>query len=266
MGGARPGAAATLWEAAANARAWAASMRSLASCKRAERAWAARAKADGAIKRASEETGRVTRAPDRIDMGSMGRAAEATKRAVALMGRAAAAFGRSSRHARAASAEMRRAALAYERAGDRKNAKMMRTWMEKSREQAQATDRWAARSDDDAKELGRGYDKLAATASMLTAIGCEWDGDRGSLDMAQSDMWEDAKEEHAESAAKARIARKSVRISARAVNVTAAIAEKSAVEATAVAAREPAGPDVQEAADAWRRAMASANRVDARGR
>ena len=241
-------------------------MRAYAAFKRAERAWVASGKAESAIKRAAEESRRVTRAHDRVDVGSMERAAEAAKLAADAMGRAAEAFERSSRHARAASAEMRRAALAYERAGDQKNARMMRTWMEKSREQAQATDRWAVRSGNDARALGQRRDTLAETVSMWSEIECRQDGDRGPLDLTQSDMWEDAKEERTESAANARIARKSARTSARAANLTAALAEKSAAAAAAAAAREPAGPGAQEAAAAWRRAMAAANRMDARGR
>lgn len=265
MGGERPDAAATLWAAAANARAWAGSMHTHAAHKRFQKAWAAYAKAASAMKRSTEERGRIIRDPDRMDTDSMARAADGMKQGMAAMGRAADAFRRSSRLARAAAAEMRRAALAYERAGDQKNAGVMRTWAAKSREHALLADEWVERASDEAKMMKRGHDTLAASAAKWSAIGCKWDGDRRSMDLAQADSWENVKEASAWSAEKARRSKDAVEVAARAVNLTAALAEKSAA-AAAAAAREPAGPDVQEAADAWRRAMASANRVDAKGR
>lgn len=256
-----PTAAATVWEAAANARAWAGSMHAHAACTERRMAWAAKAKADDAMKRMAGAYAHATNTQGKIGADTMRLAADTMRQAASAMETAAEAFGRSSKLAGAAAKDLKRAARAYGRAGDEKNAGMMREWAARSRKDALGSDKRAARTGAEAGLLTRSAGRLAAVVALWSAGEYALGGDRDAMALSLSNLWEDAKEERMESAATAMRAEEAERLAAAAKRLTATAAEQSAAAAGAACKRPE--PDVQEAAAAWRKAMAAANRAKA---
>ena len=258
-------AADALWNAAADAMAWSAAMREHASWIELKKAWAAKGEAVDAIRSGTEECGRVVDENGVVDADAVGRAAEAMRHASAAVGRAAEAFERAADLCRAAAAGQRRAAKMYMRASNMECGANVHMMAERSHGRAESS----ARMVDNARGLEAALAQEAGGMEVLAAewgaSGKEWHGDRSRLATIQADMWEDAKEMCAGSAEMARAAGHAEQMTARMRDVAARAAEASAARAAAIM-RAGVGQAGQEAAAAWRNAMAEANRVEAEGR
>lgn len=265
MGGAGPeedAAAAAMWTAAADAMAWTASMREHDSWAELKGAWATKAEAVDAMRAGSEECGRAVDAQGAVDAGALGRAAEALRHAAAAIGRAAEAFDRSSDLCKAAGAEQRRAGSAYAQALNPGRTVDLYSMAIMSYDRAVKTDRMASNARGTAAGLAHEADEMAALAAKWEDAGGRWHGDRGGLAAVQADLWEEAKEIRAGSEEMKRNAAEAERLAARMRDAAARMAERSAARAAAVARDDPAGPDAQEAAEAWRKAMSEAHAAD----
>lgn len=256
-------AAALLWEAAADAMAWTAAIHDHAAWVEARKAWAARAESDDAMKRAAEAGRRVADARGTVDVASLRQVGDAMGRAADLQARASKAFARSSRLGRAVWVEQRRASRAYRRAGDAAYSATVSERAAQSRKHARNTSRLAASALDGSESLARDAGRLAAAASECASPEIAWPGGRTELSLIQADMWENARQARAESAAVLRKMDAMGPAMVRLRRITASAAELSATKATE-AARGQDGPDVQRAAAAWRKAASRAHKAEER--
>lgn len=265
MGAKSPDAAA-LWEAAADAMAWTAAVREHASWTVYRKAWVAKAESDGAMKRMAEECGRAVDRHGAIDPASTVRVRNAMKRAADPLVRASKAFALSSRLDEAAGADLRRAHKAYGLAGDPEYAAIVHDRAAGSYKHALDTARLAESVICTAESLMGDAVKLANGAARWQSLDLAWQASRAPLSALQADMWEDAKQARAESAAMLGKADEGVQATAKMRRLTARAAEMSASKAAAAAARGQGRPDVERAAAEWRRAVAKAHRVEDRSR
>ena len=111
-----PVAAAAVWKAAANALAWAASMRGMAARTEQRKAWESGASAARSAMRAAEASRGDVRARNRIDAAAIGRMSTEFSAAAEAAAQAAAAHGRTARLGRTEADDYERAAEAYARA------------------------------------------------------------------------------------------------------------------------------------------------------
>ena len=257
MDGAQPAAAADVWAAVAATRTWAGATHEVGACMGLGAAWIAKAKAEGEMQRVAEAYGRAADAQDGVDPDEMRRAAKAMRRAAKAMRRAARAFRRSSKCGHAMSAQMMKASAAHKRAGNTKDAAMVRSWAAKAREQALGSDRNADTAGENAKVLKEIAGELAASAAGRAAGEPGW-STGGDLHLERAGMWEGAKQQRAESVEKVRHWKKTRRLVTRAQDLAAAASEQATPAAAAAAARGDVGMDVLEAVAAWERAMAAA--------
>ena len=260
--GERPDAAAILWNAAADAMAWAAFIREHASWAELRGAWAAKSEAVDAMRIGTEECGRIVDAQGTVDAAAVGRASEAMRHAAATVGRAGEAFGRSSDLCMAAGAGQRRAGEAYALASNPECGADMCGMAARSYNRSVGAAEMAANARGIAAGLAQEAGEMDSLAASWKESGRAWRGDRGGLAAVQADMWEDAKEMRANAAEMQRSAERAEQATARMRAVAAREAERSASLAAA-AVRAGAGPGAQEAEAAWRRAMAEAHRAEA---
>lgn len=258
-------AAGALWNAAADAMAWSASMREHASWTETKRAWATKGEAVDAIRAGTEECGRVVDGSGVVDAAAVGRAAEAMRHASAAVGRAAGAFARSGELCRAAAARQRRAAKMYARASNMESGARVHMMAERSLGRAESSAKMVANARGLEEALAEESAVMGRLAAEWGASGKVWSGDRARMATIQADMWEDAKEMCAGSAEMARMTDNAEQLTARLRDAAARAAEASAACAAALV-RAGVGPGEQEAAAAWRNAMAEANRIGAEER
>ena len=267
------GAAALSWAAAASAREWLATIRLHAAWTARSAAHSAEVEADEAVLRAAEDGRRVVDAQGMLDVGAVERVAEELRRASDAARRAARSFRRSSRLDGAAASEQARAERAGRRAGAAAHATSMGGMGGEFRKSAEDAARQAADAKKRAAALRRDADRAAANVSM-TAMAAAIQGGSGigadalrGLSLTQADMWEDAKQNRLDSAAAAGKVAEAVVMAARARRLAAAAARTAAGAAAAAEAENGGGgddPKAKRAAAAWRRAMAAANRADAK--
>ena len=264
-GGKGSGAAAVLWDAAAVAMVWAASIRDHAAWVEVKGAWATMAEAVDAMRAGAEECGRAVDAQGKVDAAALGRAGESMKRAGGIIERAADAFGRSSELCEAAGAGQKRAGEAHARASNVSNGADARRMAARSYKRADSTAKMAAKVRAIAGGLAREAGGMAAeAASDHEGSGRRMRrGERSGLAAVQADLWEDTRDMRANSAEMLRQSSEAVKVAARIRAVAGMAAERLAGRA-AMACRDGA-PDAQEAAAAWRGAVADANRADAEG-
>lgn len=256
-------AAALLWEAAADAMAWTAAIHDHAAWVEARKAWAAKAEADDAMKRAAEACRRVADARGTLDVASLRQVGDAMGRVADLQVRVSKAFARSSKLGKAVWAELRWASRAYGRAGDAAYSATVSERAVRPRKDSRDASRRAASALAVSESLARDAGRLAAAASGYASPEIAWPGGRTELSSIQADMWENARQARAESAAVLRKMDATGPAMVRLRRITASAAELSATKATE-AARGQDGPDVQRAAAAWRRAASRAHRAEER--
>lgn len=250
-------AATVYWAATAAAREWSASIHEHAAWTGRSAAWAAKSEADEALRRAAEDCVRGAGAQGGADAAAAARLEEALGRAADAMRRLARVYRRTSRHVDAVDTELKRACRACMRARGAGLAAAMRGRAERSRRHAQDVAGLEEAS-------RKGVDDLLLEADALEACaGCG----RGEMPLSHADLSRDAKQRHLDSAAMAEETMETKRLAARARMQATAEAKTAADAAAAVdtlrGARQD-DPDAKRAAAALRRAMAAANRADAR--
>lgn len=258
--------ASALWEAAADAMSWTAAVREHAGWLESKKGWAAKAESDDAVRRAAEECGRIVDGRGAMDAASIEGAGGAIRLAAGPLVRASKAFARSSRLGEAAGAELRRASRAYGRAGDHEYAATVAERAAGSRDHARTVAMMASTMLGRARWLARDATRLADGAAGRPSPGPVLHAVRAALSSLQVGMREDARQARAESVAMAGKMEDGVQATAKMRRVTARAAELSAERAAAAAARGRGRPDVEEAAAAWRRAVAKAHGVEDRSR
>lgn len=256
MGGKRSRAA-VVWRAAADARAWAATIVEHTAWTVHTHGWEARNESNKAMGRAAKESRGMVDARNRMSADAMAREARELGSVAEMMKRAAAAFGRSSDLNTAAVAHLRRAARAYRRAGCEQNAEGVDKRIEMSSEYAETAARLRREADGVANHIGPLASALAAAAARMGEDGREWGGRPDELASSQSEMLAMAKKGRKNSAAWVENSRKAAELTAMAREMTEAAAKRSAAAAAAFAK----DPRAEKAAAAWRRAMKAANRA-----
>ena len=243
--------------------AWEAAIHEHAAWRARRKAWVAMAGADGAAGAAGAGGGSAADAQGRMDSDEAGRALEAMSQAAASMRRAARRFMQSSEMKEAAGDAKMRSSAAHERAGEAERAELMREWAENAHKSALDGARMSASVADDAKEIVKDAEWVAAGAAEWSSDGPDRGGIPGSLAAAQGGVWENAKRRRTGPARMAAIAKKGERAAAKVRRMTATVAERAAAAAADAASRERAGPDIEEAEAAWKGAMSSAGMADA---
>lgn len=259
-GGGRDAAApaAAVWRSAADARMWAAAIYARAMSKANRQGWAAKAESEDAVRRAAEAAGQAVDPRKGVDAVAMGRALDAIRQGASAMRRASVAFRRSSRLSRAAAAEHSEAAAAYGHAADGMHGQLASGLAEKTSTNSRGSAMLSRRMRLGARLLGEQADRWAAGASRWREDGYGIGADMGAMEPMLAGMMDEAGRECAESMEQARRAVDDERMTADLRRNMAAEAERSA----AAAARERGLPEAQEAAEAWRRAMAAAGRAE----
>lgn len=252
------GAAAAVWRSAADARMWAAAIYARAMSKANRQGWAAKAESEDAVRRAAEAAGQAVDPRAGVDAEAMGRALDAIRQGASAMRRAAVAFRRSSKLSRAASAEHSKAAAAYGHAADDMYGQLASGLAEKTRTNSRGSAKLSRSMRLGARLLGEQADRWAAGASKWREDGYGIGADMGAMEPMLAGMMDEAGRECAKSMEMARQAVDDERMTADLRRDVAAEAERSA----AAAARERDLPEAQEAAEAWRRAMAAAGRAE----
>ena len=248
------------WRAGGDAWAWAASIRARAAWAEHRRAWQAKTEADDALGLVAAAGGRIVNSQGMVDTAAMARAAESMRRASATFEAAAKAFRRSSGLNEEAAADERMAASLYEKGNAATEAALALDRAEKSRRNAAEEARVAAAAGAGAAELVQeadAMDESAAGWSGGQGGQHKWDGDKAALVRAHEAMRRDAVEERVRSAAMLANAVEAERLAAR-VERLAAEAARHMAESAAYGRDDP---NAQEALDAWRDAMAAANRA-----
>ena len=261
MGGAGPDAAAFVWKAAGDARAWASTIREHTAWDASAQGWSARAEADDAMGRASGALTEAAKAQGREGAGAMRRAAEAAGLAVEMMGRASESFGRSSRFNGAAVRQLRLAARAYKRAGARQHARDVAGRLAMVGEYAETAAGQASGMDREAESFAPYADTLAMGAAGLEAgwVGGGAAPAAAGLDSSQANVLAVVGRVRKESLDMAERARGAVQMTETLRRLTGKAAEQSAA-GTASARKDPGA---QRAAAAWKRAMDAAGRAAA---
>lgn len=267
--GSRPAAgaaaAAVLWEAAGDAVAWTASMREHAAWTEASRGWAYRIESDESIKRAARECGDAIDARDVVlDEDMMARAIETLRRAVPTLERAAESFGRSTGLHREAEDGQNRAADAYRRAYLQWRAEAAGRSAKEMNRHAQTAAKLMSGMLGGSKELECEAARMERHAAAISKAGRHSQGrNMDELSSIQADLWDNALMARAESAELARRSAEIGRLTAEVRGMAEATAKRSAARAGREAARSrDGGPDMQEAAAAWKRAMEDAKRME----
>lgn len=249
------------WNAGGDAWAWAASIRARAAWAEHRKAWRAKTDADDALGLVAAAGGRIVDAYGMVDTAAMGRAAESMRRASATFEAAAKAFRRSSGLNEDAAADERMAASLYERGSASKEAALALDRAEKSRRNAAEEARVAAAAGAGAAELAQEAGAMDKSAARWDGgnggARHKWDGDMAALVRAHEAMRKDAGVERARSAAILASAVEAERLAAR-VERLAAEAARHMAESAAYGRDDP---NAREALDAWRDAMAAANRA-----
>ena len=249
-----------VWRAAADARMWAASMRLQAMSRAHRQGWAAKAESEDAMGRAARDASRAS--DPREAAGGAGEAVDgslnAIRHAAAAMRRAEDAFRRSSESSRAAASEQKKAAIAYGRAAEGTYKRLASGLVARSRKQAKGTAKLADDMGLGAGLFERQADRWTGALAMWKAEGCKrGSGDPVKLEPALASLFEDAGRECARSMDAARDSADDEKSTAEIRSSMAAEAERSA----AAAARVRDRPGAQDAAAAWRDAMAAADRA-----
>ena len=263
VGGASP-AAAALWEAAADAMMWEASIRDHAAWAKRRKGWAARSEADDAIGRVAEAFGRSIDAQGRVDAEAMGRVVGMLKDAAKASDLAAGAFMRSADLSKAAGKKQLQAAKACRVAADPERDASMTELSMRSYDYARTATDLGSSAIGWAKALLLDYIRLEGSSGLWSSAGYRWDSGRGALPSVQAGAREDAGPERMLQAAAEGQAEETARLSSEIRKMSAGAFKRSAAWADGEAARGQADPDVQRAAAAWRKAAASAGRAGRR--
>lgn len=250
--------AAVVWRAAADARAWAATIVEHTAWTVHTQGWEAKSESDKAMERAAKESRGMVDARNRMSADAMAREARELGSVAEMTKRAAAAFGRSSDLNTAAVAHLKRAARAYRRAGFEKDAEGVDKRIEMSSEYAETAARLRREADGVAGHIEPLASALAAAAARMGEDGREWGGRPGELASSQSELLALAKKGLKNSDARVENSRKAAELTAMAREMTEAAAKRSAAVAAAFAKKDPRA---EKAAAAWRRAMKAANRA-----
>ena len=257
-------AAAAVWKAAGDARAWASTIREHTAWDASAQGWSARAEADDAMGRASGALTEAAKAQGRAGAVAMRRAAEAAGLAVGMMRRASESFGRSSRFNGAAVRQLRLAARAYRRAAARDHARDVAGRLAMVGEYAETAAGQASDMGREAESFGPYADTLAMGAAGMEA---GWVGGGAApaaeaaagLDSSQANVLAVVGRVRKESLDMAERARDAVQMTETLRRLAWTAAEQSA--AGTASARED--PGAQRAAAAWKRAMDAAGRAAA---
>ena len=258
-GAAPPEPAAMLWDAAADAMLWEASIHEHAANVQSRKAWAASAKADSMMCEAADECGRAAGAPDRMDVVAVWRAIDAIRRAARQLVRVSKAFMLSSDLFEAAGAEQRQASNAFARSTVISHAAPTYAMSVESNERALAEAKRSKIAIEKATDILGSAGRLAEGAAR-TGDGRAGDAGRKAMSSVRAALLEDARRSSLLAKAVRGRTRKAERTAARVLRLAATAAGKSAEAATAVMARGAGGQGVKEAEAAWRRAAESAEK------
>ena len=265
MWGRRKPPEAVVWRAAADARAWAATIREHTAWASYVRGWSVKAESDDALRRAAEEIGRAVDAQTPTSADALRRAGGEMRRVARRMGRAADAFGLSSDLNKAAVAELKRAAAAYKRAAKLRDAARVAMRIAMSSEYAEMAAQMKVKAENGARRFGSLAGMLAIAAARPENVGRARAGRPEELASLQSRLLAEAEQEHAKSTA-ATARTMEIEQVTKAARMAEAAASRSSAAAAARAAADPAARD---AASAWKRATRaadSATEADARFR
>ena len=261
MGDSRPDAAAFVWKAAGDARAWASTIREHTAWDASAQGWSAKAESEDALGRAAEAVTEAAKAQGAAGAEAMGRAAGEMRRAVDMMQRASRSFGRSSRFNGAAARQLRLAARAYKRAAARRHASDVAGRLAMVEEYAKTAALQASEMDSSAESLAPYADALEVGAAGLRD---GWVGGEAptaaaaaGMDSSQADALAATGQVRRDSLEMAERAREGVQMTETLRGLTGKAAEQSA----AGTARAREDPGAQDAAAAWKRAMESAARA-----
>ena len=250
-----------VWEAAADAMAWAAARYDRTAWTERKTGWADRAAADESARAAAESCGDAIDAEGGTDEGAMRQAAEDLRQAGTPMARAVIAFEESSRLHRAAEGWQDMAAEAYKKASRPRRSEAVYEHAEESHRQAQAAARLSsgarARTRTLAQAAGRLEKRMAAAPRPLgdeRARAAEYD----ALSSMQADLWDDARQACMQSAGMEKRSEERARLAAEVERLAEAAAKRSAARAEDEMERGTGGPRVQEAVSAWKEAEAEA--------
>ena len=257
MDGKRSPAAVAVWRAAADARAWAATLREHMAWKSYVRGQSIITRAHGTMMRSVGEGRGAVDAQNRMGADAMGRAAVDLRRVARLTWRAAGDFGLSSDLHRAAVAELKRASAAYRRAAAPMYAVHAAERIAMLNEYATTEAQIGAGAERVAGRIGSLADALAADAARLEADGKESGKRPEWLAPAQADALVGAGLVNAISPSMIESARK-IEQSAAALSSIKDAAGRSSAAAEAHAA---ADPGARAAASAWKRGMRAVERA-----
>lgn len=250
-----------VWEAAADAMAWAAARYDRAAWTERKAGWADRAAADESARAAAASCGDAIDAEGGTDEGAMRQAAEDLRQAGTPMARAVIAFEESSRLHRAAEGWQDMAAEAYKKASRPRRSEAVYEHAEESHRQAQA----AARLSSGARACTRTLAQAAGRLEKRMAAAPRPSGDEraraaeyDALSSMQADLWDDARQACMQSAGMEKRSEERARLAAEVERLAEAAAKRSAARAEDEMERGTGGPRVQEAVSAWKEAEAEA--------
>ena len=255
-----------VWEAAADAMAWAAAMYDRAAWTERRTGWADRSAADESARDAAASCGDAIDAEGGTDEGAIKQVAEDLRQAGTPLARAVIAFEESSRLHKAAEGWQDMAAAAYKKASRPRRSEAVYEHAEESHRQAQAAARLssAARAGTRTLALAAGKLEKRMAAAPRPPVEEEDDRRRASADhemlsSLQADLWDDARQACMQSAGMEKRSEERVRLAAEVERLAEAAAKRSAARAEDVlAGGTGGGPRVQEAVSAWKEAEAEA--------
>ena len=246
-----------VWIAAAAARSWTATAHQVALWETCRNAWGSMSEASEAGRNAAAAGGEAVGRDGMVSGTVLGDAANSLKEAARALLRARTAFTDASELAKRSAAEWERAARAHERAGDARNEATVRAHVDKSREAGRAAAKWASKADRDADTAKKALRKWDACADMC-ANRSAWTDERAEWLDEQARIHADAEYGRAMWLDRAGQADETMRAAADDLRQYAELAGEIAL---AAGLPDDIPPGSENAARAWRDAMASARRA-----